>query len=171
MVDVLNFLKKIFLFLLLIIFVVLLFFYICFRLESWFGWASWSLSGANPYSVKGPVENIYEYKGRDFGLQGISLEMDSSSVVLYSVFDKDTLEKIRLNDNVYYAKYYPTPTGRNYIYFFSENDVVLYEGVFKNSIFLSGLVMLLNVFLFCMLVLAVFFLKKFLLGVKNGSDY
>lgn len=135
------------------------------RTTDLYGWFYWWVSDGSPIHYYGSVTEIYEYSGRESGKQRISFSGDErEEVILHSAFKGKVLEKLKGSTSAYDLRYYPTPTGRNYIYFVRDNDVVIYEEDFRNSVFPGFIMLLVCVFYY----FVIFIILKVLLRKQGG---
>lgn len=130
-------------------------------------WFSWWTNGAEPLTAEGTIADVYEYRGRDRGKQRIGfIDIKEGRLGLHAVFDRDTLELAVAPGAVLRVRYYPTPTGSNYIFYMETNHELIYEGKFHRAGW-GGVV----IFLICIFYLAVIFilLKVFFKNIGRGQ--
>lgn len=130
-----------------------------------YGWFYWWVSDGSPIHYSGSVAEIYEYSGRESGKQRISFSDDKGEeLILHSAFERKVLERLEDSRGEFDLRYYPTPTGRSYIYFLSDDGVVIYEEDFRNSGFPGFLMLMVCVFYY----LIILFILKVLLRKQGG---
>ncbi|WP_299587788.1 hypothetical protein [uncultured Microbulbifer sp.] len=97
-------------------------------------WFSWWRDGAEPIVLNGKIENVYEYKGRDKGMQRISFRNEDGSIShLHSLFSKSQLKSLYRPSVKLEIKYYISPIGKRYIVWVKSEGDVVYKGYMNRS--------------------------------------
>ncbi len=133
------------------------------------GWIVWRISDGNPIISEGVISKVYEYQGRDSGKQRVYFYErgnEDNEIVLHAAFGKSLVQKITGHEVELKLRYFPTPTGRKYIYFISLNNEVIYSADFQSSGWGGIAVLFICIFYYLIaLVLLIILIKE----IKKGS--